>query len=220
MIVRSSEATAALHMEEWMRPGICILTLVCSLSLAARAWAQDAKPDLPLADIAKADLPSVKPDGVKKSDGVKSDGGKKPDGPSNPCGGITGRGCCEGDKLKYCAGNQVKIKDCTTTPLKVEAGPGFAVCGWDPAKNYYTCGTSNSADPSGFYLRDCASIPIPDVGIKSDAKKDTGGAKADQAQPAGDVKVKTDDGCGCEVAGGASAAPWALILFLFLRRRR
>jgi hypothetical protein len=88
----------------------------------------------------------------------------KKDGSGAGCGTITGKGCCDGEKMKYCVNNAILTKDCTSSPK----------CGWDATKKYYTCGTSGAADPSG-------ANPISCSGVKNDGSvtKDTTGTTSD-----------------------------------------
>jgi len=158
----------------------------------------------------------TKPDGgtsTKKDYGTS----KKDAGPTVACGGVSSKGCCEGNKLKYCYKNSLKTKTCSgSTPQ----------CGWSTSKSYYTCGSSGLADPSGKYPRACGSSSTKDSGTstKQDkgglTQKDSGGGV--QADSAINPPKKKDDSGSCSV-GGHSTSGLALtlaLLALALRRRR
>ncbi|MFH1531259.1 MAG: trypsin-like serine protease [Pseudomonadota bacterium] len=70
-------------------------------------------------------------------------------GDGGGCGGITYEGCCDGDVLKYCEGDQITEGAC-------EAG----TCGWDASGQFYNCGMSGGADPSGAYPKACGTGPV------------------------------------------------------------
>jgi MYXO-CTERM domain-containing protein len=104
--------------------------------------------------------------------GVPSpDKGVKPDAPpAVPCGTVTGKGCCRDDNATlFCLSGSLATKDCTKAPNTPK-------CGWDSAKNYYTCGTGGQADPAGTYPRLCDDLPdggasVSDKGVKLDGRQ-------------------------------------------------
>ena len=164
-------------------------------------------------------LCSKQPDG-----GIKPpDSGTKYDkGSGAACGSVKSQGCCQGNTLKFCNKGKLASKSC-----------GSQKCGWNTTKKYYTCGTSNSADPAGKFPKACGSTTTDSGGTKLDngsakqdtggsAKKDTGGSSyQDSAPNNGGNKKKEDDGC--SVAGAPRGMlPLALLglLALFIRRRR
>ena len=93
------------------------------------------------------------PGGQTCSSGVCTGGG------GDACGGVTEKGTCEGNTLKYCAGGQLKTFDCTTYSK---------VCGYDASFDWYDCvedTTSCTPDCSGKSCGDdgcggsCGSCP-------------------------------------------------------------
>ena len=67
------------------------------------------------------------------------------------CQGVTWEGCCIGQLLKYCEGNELKEMDCTEQP----------VCGWNAEQSYYACETEGAAEPDGVHPMDCADLCEP-----------------------------------------------------------
>ena len=103
----------------------------------------------------------------------------------DPCGGIPWEGCCAGDVLKYCDGDELTTLDCAD-------GFGGYVCGWYAGDgvddSWYTCGPESvldaTGDPSGAFPLACPA----------------------ECEPQCDGKVCGPDGCGgscgtCDVGG-------------------
>ena len=164
----------------------------------------------------------------------KKDSGtpKKDSGTGPSCGTIKSQGCCDGNKVKYCASGKLNTKTCTGAKPK---------CGWDSTKKYYTCGTTGKVDPAGKYPMKCSGSTSKDSGT---TKKDTGTTKQDtgstskqdtgssskqdtgsSTQPdtgttgGGD---KDDEGCSCAVNGqpGCGALLLLMLGMLLLWRRQ
>jgi V8-like Glu-specific endopeptidase len=64
------------------------------------------------------------------------------------CGGITFEGCCDGNQLKYCDGDNIEQLDCGGNPS----------CGWSSEAGYYDCGSGGGSDPSGTFPKSCGSV--------------------------------------------------------------
>lgn len=112
------------------------------------------------------------------------------------CGAITYEGCCEGEILKWCENNKLKVLDCTNSPK----------CGWNDA-GFYDCGTDGKPDPSGEFPMKCECIPsclgkeCGDDGCGGSCGQCTGGkscvnGKCQSCIPKCDGKECGDDGCG------------------------
>lgn len=156
-----------------------------------------------------------------------SDGQTPPDQGAG-CGSITYEGCCDGDVLKFCQNNQVETLDCSQQPS----------CGWESQGNYYDCGTSGGADPSGSHPKACGGTS-PDARPSQDLfTADTAPTQPDQSASVTDQSVvdgavsgdgagKGGGGCSCRVGGASDSGPPNLVLFglmaglaLTWRRRR
>jgi len=88
-----------------------------------------------------------------------------PGGGTTGCGDVTYEGCCEGDLLKYCEGNQINQQMCN---------PG--TCGWDSSNQFYSCGTGGGSDPSGQHPKDCDGGCTPDCAGKECGSDGCGGS--------------------------------------------
>jgi MYXO-CTERM domain-containing protein len=142
------------------------------------------------------------------------DKGTKVDtGSTTPCGSIPSQGCCDGTTMRYCLSGSLKTKDCSATPS----------CGWDSTKNYYSCGTSGGADPSGKYSKTCGATTTDSGTTQQDLNStvDKGGTKLDK----GGTTPMKDDGCSYGGPGPMQGALALLALIavgalLVSRRRR
>jgi len=61
------------------------------------------------------------------------------------CNGITFEGCCQGNKLVYCTGEEMVSTSCSDS------------CGWDDSSEWYECG-SEGEDPSGQFPYACPNF--------------------------------------------------------------
>ena len=82
------------------------------------------------------------------------------------CDGLTYQGCCDGNLLKYCDGNQLKTINCGNNPQ----------CGWKADAGYYDCSTNGGSDPSGKYPKDCDGGCVPACGGKECGSDGCGGS--------------------------------------------
>lgn len=85
---------------------------------------------------------------------------------NDPCGGISFEGCCDGQILKYCAEGKVYTENCAGKPQ----------CGWKFNSQYYDCGTSGNADPSGNFPKACSGVCTPACGNKVCGSDGCGGS--------------------------------------------
>ena len=63
------------------------------------------------------------------------------------CGEVTYEGCCDGQLLKYCEGEQLKTLDCAAQQQ----------CGWNAQGQFYDCATDGGSDPSGAHPKSCGA---------------------------------------------------------------
>jgi MYXO-CTERM domain-containing protein len=140
----------------------------------------------------------------------------------DPCGKIPYQGCCDGHKLRYCQGSQLKEVDCSGDPS----------CGWSPSLQGYECGTQGGEDPAGKYPKLCPGA-TPDIGVDLSPPDAGPDQQARDLEPsdqgavdtgAGDGDSVDDDGCSCATAIPPRAGPPLLpllgLLLLPLWRRR
>jgi len=141
------------------------------MSPMSRTWISRAIP-VPLIWLVLAFVAS----GARAADG--GDGGSA-DAAGPGCGAVTIKGCCKGQILFFCAAAVLKSLDCSNTPQ----------CGWRADFNYYACGTTGAADPSGKTPRACPAAsadagvdapppPAPDLGA-TDAPATDGSVLSD-----------------------------------------
>jgi agmatine/peptidylarginine deiminase len=118
---------------------------------------------------------------------------------SEGCGEINNVGCCDGQTLKYCENNALKVFNCSSMPS----------CGWQAQNSFYDCGTAGAADPSGKNPKACPTQCVPDCTGKACGDDGCGGScgtcPAGQSCQAGVCAACTadcagkacgDDGCG------------------------
>lgn len=126
-----------------------------------------------------------------------SDSGK--DAGDDPCEGIGREGCCDGEKLMFCDGGQIKALSCELNPS----------CGWFPMGGYYDCGMTGAEDPSGTFPRACPGTSAADA--RPDTKEedlDGGGERL----VAGDGEGPEGNGCSCDMGGPTSSDSWVFII--------
>ena len=120
---------------------------------------------------------------------------------ADPCGGMTDVGCCDGNTMVYCDGGSLVATDC-----------GASKCGWIADKNWYDCGNSTAADPSGESPFECkGNYDYPpgcdgkecgdngggySCGTCAAGKECVNGTCTTTCTPACTGKACGDDGCG------------------------
>ncbi|MCA9666479.1 MAG: hypothetical protein KC503_12850, partial [Myxococcales bacterium] len=148
-------------------------------------------------------LPDAAADGPPPDDssgpdaaGLDGQGGDGAGPDAAGCGAVPYAGCCDGDTLRFCAGNVVLALSCA-------AGS----CGWSTARGYYSCDTSGGADPSSTYLKSCAQVVgdagLPDAPTPRDAMA-LPDAAADGAADAPRDQSSADAGDGGQPSADAS----------------
>ena len=65
------------------------------------------------------------------------------------CDFVSFEGCCYGQIVYFCDGNEINGFDCTESPS----------CGWQTEGDFYDCGTPGVADPTGQHQKDCPQLP-------------------------------------------------------------
>ena len=134
---------------------------------------------------------------------------------ADACQGIGFEGCCDGDTLRYCEGDELFDYDCT------DGGYYDFACGWAVSADYgaaYHCGPLDmvdvAGDPSGDFPLACPGVCIPDCegktcgddgcggscgdcgeGQTCEAGVCTGACVPDCTNDAGEALACGDDGC-------------------------
>ena len=123
---------------------------------------------------------------------------------NDPCDGISFQGCCENNKLKYCASSKIVVQNCSSA------------CGWNANGNsgegWYQCGYSGE-DPTGSNPKSCAGSCQPNCDGKQCGNDGCGGdcgSCEDSQQCVGNQCVCQPDcankQCGPDGCGGTCGA--------------
>jgi len=106
------------------------------------------------------------------------------------CGGITFEGCCDGQTLKYCENDEIKVIDCSGNE------PPNDQCGWKAEAGFYDCG-GDGEDPSGLNPIDCPAGPVDcDPPCEEGFECVDGECVPDCVPDCAFMECGGDDGCG------------------------